>query len=77
MNGMKLASPVLVLMTLCLLGGCGGGTSTAEAPVGLTKAKQDELSAKFKAEAKQNITKENAEKIAKDLEAEIASDPEQ
>jgi hypothetical protein len=78
MKSMRWVSPVLVLSAFCLLGGCGGGgtPSTSETPVGLTKAKKDELSTKFKDEAKQAVTKENAEKVAKDLEAEINADAE-
>lgn len=75
MKRTRLAFTVLVLTASVLLAGCGGsGTPTnTETPVGLTQAKKDELSAKYKAEAKK-ITKENAEEVAKDLEAQINAD---
>lgn len=77
MNRTRLVFSVLVLTAFVLVAGCGGGSGTpanTETPVGLTQAKKDELSTKYKAEAKKNITKENAEKVAKDLEAQINAD---
>jgi hypothetical protein len=66
------------IFAACMLAGCGsGGTgSGSDAPVGLTKKQQDDLSAKYRAETKKNITKDNAEKVLKDLEAEIGADEE-
>jgi hypothetical protein len=76
MKRTRLTFTVLVLTASVLLAGCGGGSGTptnTETPVGLTQAKKDELSAKYKAEAKK-ITKENAEEVARDLEAQINAD---